>query len=348
MKQNKTVSVVMCTYNGASRHLREQLDSIFAQTVLPLEVVVQDDCSTDDTMAVLNEYAHMAPEGMDFRIIQNSTQQGINRNFFTAMRQARGELIAISDQDDIWMPTKIEEQAAAMADGKMMCVCRSVPFAESGVPVRYDSRRPNCNLIRLFYASMMGHCQMIRSSLLDYIPTEQEHPDIYRRTCYDVMTATTAAALDSIVLIDRVLVRQRRYEEAATYVKYDTHRVRSTDNAAYMIWYGMKNWHRVKPWMNAHFQARLTFLEWIWRHEKSMNLAQKNNVSTENRMFGDGLRLLHAECKGGIGGLLGIMRYYVKYRHVIFYTYEKDPVALIRAILHPFMQVYNYRYLANK
>lgn len=55
--------------------------------------------------------------------------------------------------------------------------------------MRYDPRRPNCNLIRLFYASMMGHCQMLRRTLLDYIPSETEHPDIYRRTCYDVMTA---------------------------------------------------------------------------------------------------------------------------------------------------------------
>ena len=61
MKQDKTISVVMCTYNGASRHLREQLDSIFAQTLLPGEIVVQDDCSTDDTMQVLHEYADRAP-----------------------------------------------------------------------------------------------------------------------------------------------------------------------------------------------------------------------------------------------------------------------------------------------
>ena len=202
MKQNKAVSVVMCTYNGASRHLREQLDSIFSQTVLPGEIVVQDDGSTDDTMAVLNEYAHKAPEGVDVRIFQNTAQQGINRNFFSAMHRSVGELIAVCDQDDIWLPTKLEEQAAAMADGVMMCVCRSEPFSDTGAPVRYDRRCPNCNLIRLFYASMMGHCQMLRRSLLCYIPTEDEQPEIYRRTCYDVMTATAAAAPDSLRIID--------------------------------------------------------------------------------------------------------------------------------------------------
>ena len=234
MKQNKTISVVMCTYNGASRHLREQLDSIFAQTLLPGEIVVQDDCSTDDTMEVLREYADRAPEGVAMRIVQNTAQMGINANFFSAMRRAEGELIAVSDQDDIWMPTKLEEQRGAIGS-RMMCVCRSEPFSDSGAEIRFDRRTPNCNLIRLFYASMMGHCQMLRRQLLDVIPTEQEQPEIYRRTCYDVMTATAAAALDSIVLIDRLLVKQRRYEQAATYVRVDHHRVLRADNALYMI-----------------------------------------------------------------------------------------------------------------
>ena len=53
MNQTETVAVVMCTYNGASRHLAEQLDSLFAQTLKPKEIIVQDDCSTDNTMELL-------------------------------------------------------------------------------------------------------------------------------------------------------------------------------------------------------------------------------------------------------------------------------------------------------
>ena len=344
-----SLSVVMCTYNGASRHLAEQLDSIFSQTLLPAELIVQDDGSTDNTMDLLHSYAAKTPEGMEMRIFRNEKQMGINANFFSAMRRAKGDLIAVSDQDDIWMPTKLEEQAAAMADPHMMmCVCRSVPFSESGAEVRYDPRRPNCNLIRLFYASMMGHCQMLRRTLLDYIPSETEHPDIYRRTCYDVMTATAAAALDAICLIDRVLVRQRRYAEAATYVGVDAHRVRQADNALYMVWYGMCHWHKVKPWMRQHFAARLTFIEWVWRHEKAGKLDVRDGVTTNNPIYADALKLLHAECGTSPFSLLSLMRMYVKYRHVLFYTYEKDPIALLRALMHPFMQVYNYRYLVPK
>ena len=349
MKHNRNISVVMCTYNGASRHLREQLDSILSQTVLPLEIVVQDDRSTDSTMEVLSEYAGRMPEGVELRVSQNGVQQGINRNFFSAMHRAKGGLIAVCDQDDIWLPTKLEEQAAAMGDRLMMCVCRSEPFSDSGAPVRYDSRRPNCNLIRLFYASMMGHCQMLRRELLDLIPSEQECPEIYRRTCYDVMTATAAAALDSIVLVDDILVRQRRYEQAATYVGVDSRRVRKADNALYMALYGLRNWRRVKPWMNAHFAARRDFLEWVWRKSMEAEARRPGLLPTaDNPIFADGIRLLDAECRSGLRALLRTERYYIKYRHTLFYTRETDPVAFVRAIAHPFMQIYNYRYLAPK
>ena len=195
---------------------------------------------------------------------------------------------------------------------------------------------------------MMGHCQMLRRQLLDVIPTEQELPEIYRRTCYDVMTATAAAALDSIVLIDRLLVKQRRYEQAATYVRVDHHRVRRADNALYMIWYGVRNYRRVKPWMNAHFAARRDFLEWVWRKSMTAHCEAPGSMPTaDNRIFADGIRLLHNECRRGLTALLGIERYYIKYRHTLFYTRENDPVALLRAIMHPFMQIYNYRYLVQ-
>lgn len=66
MADKNTISVVMCTCNGKSRHLAEQIESIFAQTLCPMEIVVQDDCSTDGTLELLEAYAKKAPKGMAF------------------------------------------------------------------------------------------------------------------------------------------------------------------------------------------------------------------------------------------------------------------------------------------
>lgn len=62
MADKNTISVVMCTCNGKSRHLAEQIESIFAQTLCPMEIVVQDDCSTDGTLELLEAYAKKAPK----------------------------------------------------------------------------------------------------------------------------------------------------------------------------------------------------------------------------------------------------------------------------------------------
>lgn len=342
MNISNHVSVVMCTYNGASRHLAEQLDSILSQTILPMEIVVQDDGSTDNTLDVLHAYEQRMPEGVALRIYSNPQQLGINANFFSAMRKAKGELIAVSDQDDIWLPTKIEDQQAAIGNN-MMCVCRSVPFSDGGDPISFDPRRPNCCLARLFYASMMGHCQMLRRELLDVIPTQEECPEIYRRTCYDVLTATAAAALDSIVLIDRQLVRQRRYAAAATYVRPDQLRTRSSHNAAAMLLYGMRHYFVVKPWMRTHFDARRQLLQWVKQKAASNHIAAANG-----KVLADGMQLLNAECSKAPLALARLTWQYIKHRHTIFYTHESDPVAFVRALMHPFMQIYNYRYLVGK
>lgn len=97
-----TVAVVMCTYNG-EKYLRQQLDSILAQTYPIQELIVQDDCSTDTTLAILQEYEAKVPF---MKVIENTHNLGFNLNFKTACMRATSDLIAISDQDDVWMPEK--------------------------------------------------------------------------------------------------------------------------------------------------------------------------------------------------------------------------------------------------
>lgn len=94
----------MPTYNGG-KFLREQLDSIYTQTLLPDEVIVVDDCSTDDTIKILEEYK--VKYGLKF--FRNEKNLGYNKNFEKAITLCSGDYIALADQDDIWLPTKIEK-----------------------------------------------------------------------------------------------------------------------------------------------------------------------------------------------------------------------------------------------
>ena len=99
------ISVALCTYNG-SRYLREQLDSIASQTRRPDELVIRDDMSADETVEIAERFAEKAP--FPVNIHRNTENFGSTRNFESAIEACRGEIIALSDQDDVWEPQKLE------------------------------------------------------------------------------------------------------------------------------------------------------------------------------------------------------------------------------------------------
>lgn len=100
------ISIALGAYNGA-RFLPEQLESFSAQTVLPDELIVSDDCSTDATAEIIREYARAAP--FSVKLHSNRVNLGSTANFEKAISLCSGNIIFLSDQDDVWMPAKIEK-----------------------------------------------------------------------------------------------------------------------------------------------------------------------------------------------------------------------------------------------
>ncbi len=105
-------SVAMCTYNGA-RYIQEQLDSIAAQTRLPDELIICDDRSIDETPGIIARFAARAPFSVHCHINEKTIKS--TENFAQAIRLCTGDLIALSDQDDVWRPRKLECLTAAFA-----------------------------------------------------------------------------------------------------------------------------------------------------------------------------------------------------------------------------------------
>jgi glycosyltransferase involved in cell wall biosynthesis len=99
------ISAIMCTYNG-SRFLKEQLQSINMQTRTPDELVVCDDCSSDKTVEILNNYA----VNVKFPVIirRNAKRLGASKNFEQGMTLTQGDIIVLSDQDDLWRYDKLQ------------------------------------------------------------------------------------------------------------------------------------------------------------------------------------------------------------------------------------------------
>lgn len=106
------IQILLAAYNG-ERYIKQQLDSLFAQTVTDFELIVRDDCSTDSTFSILAEYAEKHPENM--HVYRNENPSGNAKdNFFRLMQDADADYILFSDQDDVWKPDKLEKTLAKM------------------------------------------------------------------------------------------------------------------------------------------------------------------------------------------------------------------------------------------
>ncbi len=103
LSREPLVSIVMATYNG-DRFLKKQLDSLSALTYPNIELIISDDASTDQTLEILQAFSVNYP----YKLLENKNHNGLVENFTKAIQVAQGEFIALCDQDDVWMPDKIE------------------------------------------------------------------------------------------------------------------------------------------------------------------------------------------------------------------------------------------------
>ncbi|MGN6395359.1 MAG: glycosyltransferase family 2 protein [Mucilaginibacter sp.] len=210
MKQ-PLVSIALCTYNGA-KFLREQLDSLIAQTYANLEIVVVDDCSADETFEILTNYA---ARHLQFKIYKNEKNLGFTGNFEKAVKLCTGELIALCDQDDIWLPQKIELQVNAI-NGNMFIYHDSEFVHEDGSSME-KKMSDIMNLYRgdepeafLFFNCVSGHSILMKRELLnDALPLKKGF-------FHDWWLAYVATNTGKIDFIDQCLVKYRQHDRSDT------------------------------------------------------------------------------------------------------------------------------------
>lgn len=100
------ISVAMCTYNGAN-FIAKQLQSIIIQSLPPDEIIICDDRSSDSTVSICQEI--LSDWSGQWHIEVNEKNLGFKKNFEKAIQICHGDIIFLSDQDDVWMPNKIEK-----------------------------------------------------------------------------------------------------------------------------------------------------------------------------------------------------------------------------------------------
>lgn len=157
------VSIALCTYNG-EKFLLEQLESFLRQTRLPDELVVCDDRSTDASIKLIEEFSNIA--SFPLRIHVNEKNLGSTKNFEKAISLCTGDVIFLSDQDDVWLPEKIQTiEAEFEQDNNLGMVFTNAELVDEGLEslghTLWDFSFPKDNQLRAtngkLFEVLLGH-----------------------------------------------------------------------------------------------------------------------------------------------------------------------------------------------
>ncbi|WP_158859290.1 glycosyltransferase family 2 protein [Lunatibacter salilacus] len=205
------ISIALCTYNG-EKYLCEQLGTLVGQTYPNLEIIIVDDASTDQTWAILHEFAECYPS---IRLFRNFTNLGYQKNFEKALGLCKGEYILISDQDDIWDKDKVTKLQHAVEDN-LLIYHDSAFVDDSGNDLgmkmsdRLHMVEGNDPVPFLFFNCVSGHSMMFRRDLLEFV---LPFPDI---GVYDHYIAFVASGKGRIKYMPESLVGHRQHSGNST------------------------------------------------------------------------------------------------------------------------------------
>ena len=135
MKIKPLVSIAMTTYNGA-QFLEEQINSILQQTYSNIELIVVDDCSTDNTYELLKSFLS---KDKRIHIFKNKNNIGFVKNFCKAISLCSGDFIALSDQDDIWENNKVSKVVDCFEKNDCYVVVHDAVVIDADGNQLYDS-----------------------------------------------------------------------------------------------------------------------------------------------------------------------------------------------------------------
>ncbi|MCX2746520.1 glycosyltransferase family 2 protein [Arthrobacter sp. MI7-26] len=205
-------SVCMATYKGA-RYVGEQLESILTQLGTADELVIVDDASPDDTVKKITAF-----DDPRIRLIRADSNQGYVRSFQQAALASRGEFIFLADQDDVWIPGRLERMLSALQSTAVVAsnfdVLGGGPRPAIPRLRAADGRRSIANLfgILIGYRAYYGCGMAFRRELLGaFAPAPS-----YLRESHDLWLAIIGNMAGSIAHLDDPTLLRRIHDENAT------------------------------------------------------------------------------------------------------------------------------------
>lgn len=230
------ISIAMTTYNG-EKYIEQQLDSLYNQTIKFDELIICDDGSTDSTVKIIEDYI-VRNKRFNCNLIKNDSNIGWTKNFRKALRECSGDIIFLCDQDDIWIPSKIQVMRDEIERNKRILLLASnysvlQDSPETNGPKGFKEDNGFIKKIpftpRGLYISRPGCTFCVRKELVNIMLANDNDswPHDYMLWCY-------ALTEDGLFIINQVLVKYRRHSGNVTRRKDLIQKNQWTTNIAQM------------------------------------------------------------------------------------------------------------------
>ncbi|MPL79122.1 hypothetical protein SDC9_24997 [bioreactor metagenome] len=269
---NDKISIAIATFNG-EKYIKDQLDSIYTQTLIPDEVIVVDDCSTDRTISILNEYKNT----YGLKLYINNKNLGLNRNFEKAISLCTSDYIMLCDQDDVWFNHKIEttyNKIKAVENNKPTLVSSNCIDVDSNLkPIAINKNLKDADS---YATTLLGHhsqgCTLMMNKMLVNkilpFPSDVEY-------IYDLYIGLTAAMIGNKYYIGEPLM----------FYRHHTSNVLGKD-----IYYKRTIMERIK---NKYSKQYPNFIpDERFKHMRIVHMKNSNNFIKERELLFDKILLL--------------------------------------------------------
>ena len=211
---NIKVDILLATYNG-EKYIREQLDSLINQTHSNFNLIIQDDCSKDNTVEILKKYVQK-----DNRISFNINKENIGyiKNFEGLLNRVDSEYFMLCDQDDVWLPEKIEVSLKKIMETNSDLVFTDLQVVDESLSpmmsslIRHSNTLKNIlvyNDYRLIYLrNCVTGCTILtkKKFICKFIPIPIKFPMIH-----DWWMTLIVGLNGKIQYIDRPLIKYRQH-----------------------------------------------------------------------------------------------------------------------------------------
>lgn len=216
MNLNKSVlsiSVCMATYNG-EKYLTDQLDTILNQLDVSDEVIIVDDCSTDNTIEIINSYRDNR-----IRLYRNEINRGHVYSFYRALQETRNDFIFLSDQDDLWVNGRVSIMKHSLIQNENKILSSNFNIlldnnisevSKKGILKKTDSNKHLNNIISLFLAkrNYYGCAMAFNKTALKFLLPFPSHIQ-----SHDLWIAIVANVFKTNIHLSTVTVTRRIHGE---------------------------------------------------------------------------------------------------------------------------------------